>query len=81
MATLNVEGVQVISFSLDTVVTAPDGNTYTAIANLRYGVPFGATALTVNLTDDVMCQTKTTPKFLSGFRAQVFAVDEVRTPA
>ena len=38
MATVSVLGVKVFGFPVDTEVTAPDGNTYMAIANMWYGV-------------------------------------------
>jgi len=81
MATLDVTSVIAISFPTDTVVTAPDGNTFTAIANQRYGVPKGQTSITVNLTGGVMCQTSSVIGFSTGHVTQVFTVDEVRTPA
>lgn len=82
MATLDVTGVSVIAFEVDTVVTAPVGGTYTAIANVRYGVPDKSTALTVSTTNKVQCQTVTGGRF--SFRNnnvfQLFTVNELRTP-
>lgn len=80
MAALDTTNVIAVSFSVNTTVTAPDGNTYTASANLRYGVPAGQTSMTVGVTTPVMCQTSSVPKFSTGHGAQVFVVDEVRTP-
>lgn len=80
MATLDVTNVRVISFAVDTTVTAFDGNDYTAIANLRYGIPYGATSLTVGGAGAVMCQLKAPRSAVGNELVQVFTVDEVRTP-
>lgn len=80
MSTLDTTRVMAVSFSVDTTVTAPDGNTYTASANLRYGVPNGQTSMTVGSVTPVMCQTSSFTKFSIDQVAQVFIVDEVRTP-
>ena len=80
MPTLDVTNVRVVSFAVDTLVTAPDSNTYLAIANLRYGVQKNVNSLTVNQVDPVMCQLKGAYSIFSGHLFQVFTVDEVRTP-
>jgi len=81
MATLDVTGVRVVSFAVDTVVTAPDSNTYTAIANFRYGVSDAQAAMTVDNVTPVMCMLDGTYSPRDGDIFQVFTVDEVRTPA
>ena len=81
MATLNVKGVQAVGFPVDTTVTAPDGNTYVAIANQWYGVPYNqGDNMTVTPAGDAMCML--TGKHLtrsSGQLLQVMTVDAVRT--
>ena len=81
MAALDVTDVRVVSFSVDTIVTAPDSNTFTALANLRYGVPDKATSMTVSLTTPVMCMTDGAYSPRDDNVFQVFTVNEVRTPA
>lgn len=81
MPTLDVTNVRVLVFDVDTIVTAPDSNTYTALANARYGVPDKTTSLTVSTTNPVQCMTKGTFSFRNNNVFQVFTVNEVRTPA
>ena len=81
MATLDVTDVSVIVFEVDTVVTAPVGGTYTAIANVRYGVPDKTTSMTVSTTNPVACMTKGRFSFRNNNVFQIFTVNEVRTPA
>ena len=80
MSTLDVTDVRAVVFEVDTVVTAPDTNTYTAIANVRYGVPDKQTSMTVNNVNPVQCMTKGTFSFRNGNVFQLFTVNEVRTP-
>jgi len=80
MATLNVTNVRAVVFETDTIVTAPDSNTYTAIANVRYGVADNQTSMTVNNTNKVQCMTKGTFSFRNNNVFQLFTVNEVRTP-
>jgi len=80
MALLDVTGVSVVVFEVDTLVTAPDSNTYTAIANVRYGVPDKSTSMTVNNTNGVQCMTKGRFSFRNNNVFQIFTVAEVRTP-
>jgi len=80
MATLDVTDVSVIAFEVDTVVTAPVGGTYTAIANVRYGVPDKSVSLTVSTTNKVQCMTKGRISFRNNNVFQLFTVNELRTP-
>jgi len=80
MATLDVTNVRAVVFEVDTLVTAPDSNTYTAIANVRYGVADNQTSMTVNNTNGVQCMTKGTFSFRNNNVFQLFTVNEVRTP-
>jgi len=80
MATLDVTNVRAIAFEVDTLVTAPDSNTYTAIANVRYGVADNQTSMTVNNFNPVQCMTKGTFSFWNNNVFQLFTVNEVRTP-
>ena len=80
MPTLDVENVRAVAFQVDTVVTAPVGGTYTAIANVRYGIPDKTTSLTVDNVSPVQCMTKGTFSFRNSSVFQLFTVNEVRTP-
>ena len=81
MPTLDVTNVRVVSFPVDTTVTAPDSNTFVAKANLRYGVPDKTVSMTVTPAGIAMCMTKGTFSFRNLKVLQVFTVDEVRTSA
>jgi len=80
MSTLDVTDVSVVVFEVDKVVTAPVGGTYTAIANVRYGVPDKAVAMTVKNTNKIQCMTKGRFSFRNNNVFQLFTVNEVRTP-
>lgn len=80
MPTLDVTDVRAVVFEVDTVVTAPVGGTYTAIANVRYGVPDKITSMTVSTANAVQCMTKGTFSFRNSSVFQLFTVNEVRTP-
>ena len=80
MAALDVTNVRVVVFEVDTVVTAPVGGDYTAIANVRYGVPDNITSMAVNNTNKVQCMTKGTFSFRNNNVFQIFTVSEIRTP-
>ena len=80
MSTLDVTDVRAVVFEVDTLVTAPVGGTYTAIANVRYGVPDKTTSMTVNNVNPVQCMTKGTFSFRNSSVFQLFTVNEVRTP-
>jgi len=80
MALLDVTDVSVVVFEVDTLVTAPIGGTYTAIANVRYGVPDKSVSLTVSTTNKVQCMTKGRFSFRNNNVFQLFTVNELRTP-
>lgn len=80
MSTLDVTNVRAVAFEVDTVVTAPVGGTFTAIANVRYGVPDNIVSMTVDNTNKVQCMTKGTFSFRNNNVFQLFTVNEVRTP-
>ena len=81
MAILDVTDVSAVAFEVDTVVTAPVGGTFTAIANVRYGIPDKTTTLTVSTTNKVQCMTKGRFSFRNNNVFQLFTVNELRTPA
>ena len=81
MVALNITDVKVVSFPVDTTVTAPTGGTYVAIANLRYGLPDGGTSLTVTPAGKAYCQLRGVYTSPESNIMQVFTVDEVRTSA
>jgi len=81
MATLDATNLAAMMFTVDTEVTAPDGNIYTAVAGVWYGVPHNSRNITVNLTDPVLCMSAGSHlSRSSGSFVQVGTVDEVRTP-
>jgi len=80
MPTLDVTDVRALAFEVDTIVTAPVGGTFNAIANVRYGIPDNQTSMTVSTTNGVQCMTKGTFSFRNNNVFQLFTVNEVRTP-
>lgn len=80
MATLDVSNVKAVTFTVATVVTAPDGNTFSAVINQAYGVPKSQTSMTVDVLTPVLCQTHGTVTKVESGVMPFFTVDEVRTP-
>jgi len=78
-ATLDVTGVQVVGFPVDTTITTT-GGTYTIAARTWLGVPRGLTSMTVDPVGDAMCMLlgKDRERGRKEF-IQVMTVDEVRT--
>lgn len=88
MAVLDVSDIAYVGFPVDTVVTAPDSNDYTAIANQWYGVPVDATEMTVDPAGPTMCMSRDevlkqaliqSPSSNGGGSGQAMTVDIVRT--
>ena len=66
----------------DSTVTAPDGNTWTAIANTPYGIPSKqGEYMTVDAGDVLIMLRGSHLKKSSGSFVQVFTTDEVRQSA
>ena len=79
MANLDVTDVIAVEFIVDTVVTAPDGNTYTTLAGSRYGVPVDELIMSVSVAGPVNCMLKSSKRTQDNVMPQVFCVDEVRS--
>lgn len=81
MATLDVTGVQVVGFPVDTTITTT-GGMYVALANSWFGVPRGTSSMTVTPAGDAMCMLKGKDRS-SGSKVfiQVMTVDEIRASA
>lgn len=79
MATLDVTGVKVVGFPVDTTITPPTGNNYIAPANTWFGVPVDSTSMTVTPAGDAMCMTVGYLQPGYAQLIQVMTVDEVRT--
>lgn len=84
MAILDVTDVVVIEVDADTTIEAPDGNTYTATAGGRYGVPDAnrkVGTMIVTETLPIKCMLRGTKNERDRQIVPVFTCDAVRTPA
>ncbi len=78
MATLDVTGVQVVGFPVDTLVVTVGGS-YTAKADMWYGIPRGLTRMTVSPPGNALCMLLGKDRELGKKDfIQVMTVDEVR---
>lgn len=82
MGVLDVSGVAVVGFPVDTTITTSDGqggsDTFVAKADTWYGTPANQMSMTVSPVGKAMCMLRGTKVDYSGTILQVMTVDEIR---